>query len=381
MKKVFTSITMIVLLFAMILTGCSSATVSEPKKETNQSSNESSSATSKSTATNSSGETYKWVAQSPWPSGTTLHWMAEEIAKDITEATGGRLEVEMHPAGSIVGAFDLLDAVSTGTLDAIHSWEGYWVGQVQAAGFFAAMPLGMDHHQYMTWVLQGEGRQLWEEAFKDYNVKLLPAGAYTPEVLYYANKPIRTLDDLDGLKVRGSGFWGQIQSRFGASVVGVPGGEVYQALERGVVDAAEFATPTDNYSLGFHEVAKYIVVPGAHQPTSTFSFMVNEDKWNELPEDLKSIVQLVNDNMWSKAWAYAAAQDTKTFEKYRELEKEGKLEIIEFDKESQLEMRKVTYEFYEELAAEDPFFNKVFESQNKFLEDFNSWRDAMTPNY
>ncbi|WP_044894025.1 TRAP transporter substrate-binding protein [Bacillus alveayuensis] len=372
---------MIIFLAVLVLSGCSKATVSEPK--TNQNSNESSNTvdSAKTETASTSGKTYKWVAQSPWPSGTTLHWMAEQIAKDITEATGGRLQVEMHPAGTIVGAFDLLDAVSTGTLDAVHSWEGYWVGQIPAAGFFAAMPLGMDYQQYMTWVLQGEGRQLWEEAFKDYNIKLLPAGAYTPEVLYYANKPIRTLDDLNGLKVRGSGFWGQIQNRFGASVVAVPGGEVYQALERGVVDAAEFATPTDNWSLGFHEVTKYIVVPGAHQPTSTFSFMVNKDKWNEIPDDLKRIVQLVTDNMWSKAYAYAAAQDMQTMQKYKQLEEEGKLEIIEFDKQSQQKMKEVTDEFYSELAEKDPFFKKVWESQKEFLQTFNYWQDMMIPEY
>ena len=326
-------------------------------------------------------KTYKWVAQSPWPSGTTLHWMAEEIAREITAASGGRLEVEMQPVGTIVGALVLLDAVNNGTLDAIHSWEGYWVGQIPAAGFFAAMPLGLNEQEYMTWVLQDEGTALWEEAFKDYNVKVLPAGGYTPEVFYHSRKPIHTLDDLKDMKVRGVGFWGAIQSRFGASVVAVAGNEVFQALERGVVDAAEFATPTDNFNLGFHEVAPYLIVPGSHQPTSVFSFMVNQEKWDELPEDLKAIVRIVTERMWGKAWAYAASQDMETMQKFKQLENEGKLTIIEFDAESQKKMKQLAEEYYAELAASDPLFKRVWESQLAFQERYQYWRDYMSPAY
>lgn len=332
-------------------------------------------------ATEVAGEKFKWVAQSPWPSGTTLHWMAEEIARDITRTSGGRLEIEMHPAGAIVAAFDILDAVDTGTLDAIHSWEGYWIGQNQAAGFFASMPLGMNEQQYMTWVLQDEGAELWKEVFSDYNVELLPAGAYTPEIFYHSTVPINNLDDLKGLRVRGSGFWGEIQSRLGASIMGIPGGEIYQALERGMVDAVEFATPTDNWGLGFHEVAPYLVVPGVHQPTSTFSFMVNKDKWNELPDDLKEIVKMSTENMWGKAWSHAAYADMETMQKYRDLEEQGKLTIIEFDQESQVKMKQVTDEYYADLAKDDPFFKKVLDSQNAFLKKYDYWRDFMTPKY
>ncbi|WP_216828396.1 TRAP transporter substrate-binding protein [Alkalihalobacterium elongatum] len=367
MKKMMVMLLSVIMITSIFMVGCTSK--------------ESSGGGEGSSDAGYSGKTYKWVAQSPWPSGTTLHWMAEEIARDITAATGGRLEVEMHPAGSIVAAFDILDAVDTGTLDAIHSWEGYWVGQIQAAGFFASMPLGMNEQQYMTWVLQDEGTELWKETFADYNVEVLPAGAYTPEVFYHSTVPIQNLDDLKDLRVRGSAFWGEIQSRLGANVINVPGGEVYQALERGMVDAAEFATPTDNWGLGFHEVAEYLVVPGAHQPTSTFSFMVNQQRWDELPDDLKEIVMLVTENMWGKAWSYAAYQDMQTMEKYRELEEQGKLTIIEFDEGDQVRMSEVTNEYYAELAEKDEQFRKVWESQNKFLEKYNYWRDFMSPSY
>jgi TRAP-type mannitol/chloroaromatic compound transport system substrate-binding protein len=332
---------------------------------------------------NASGSQEKitWVAQSPWPSGTVLHWMAAEIAKTITETSGGRLTVEMHPAGAMVPAFELLDAVSDGTLDAIHSWEGYWLGRNPAAGFFAAMPLGMNEQEYMTWVLFDEGTELWQECFGDYHVKVLPAGVYTSEIFYHSKVPIHDLDDLKGVKVRGVGFWGDIQARVGASVVAVEGSEVYQSLERGVVDAIEFGIPTDNYNLGYHEVAPYLIVPGIHQPCTTFSFMVNDKKWNELPDDLKKIVEVATQNMWGRAWSYAAYQDMQTMEKYKELADQGKLTIIEFDAESQRKIRDVTYKYYEEIAADQPFFAKVLESQQKFLAVYEPWRNFMTPDY
>jgi len=332
-------------------------------------------------ASTNTGETYKWVAQSPWPEGTVLHWMAQEIAKNITETSGGRLTVEMHPVGTIVGALDLLDAVNGGSLDAIHSWEGYWMGQIPAAGFYAAMPLGMNEQEYMTWVLEGEGGDLWQEIFADYNVKVLPAGCYTPEIMYQSKVPIRNLEDLKGKKVRGVAFWGQIQSKLGASVVSVAGNEIYQALERGVVDAIEYATPASNYPLGYHEIAPYLVVPGIHQPTSTFSFMVNEDKWNELPDDLKAIVELSCENMWGKAWAHSASEDMKVWQEYKKLEEAGKLTIIEFDPADQQKIKEMADELYAETAAKDPVFKKVYDSQNKFLAEYGPWREAMQPQY
>lgn len=339
----------------------------------------------KDSATSAKGPTaekpIKWVAQSPWPTSLSIQWQAEEIAKTITKASGGRLIVEMHPAGAIVPALDILDAVNTGTLDAIHSWEGYWMGKNPAAGFFAAMPLGMNEQEYATWVLYGGGKELWQECFKDYNVKVLPAGAYTPEILYHSKKPIRNLNDLKGTKVRGVGFWGDIQARLGASVVAVAGGECYQALERGVVDAIEFASPSDNFKLGYHEIAPYLVVPGIHQPTSMFSFIVNKKKWDELPEDLKKTVELACESMWGKAYAYSAHQDMQVMAKYRDLVKQGKLTIIEFEPESQKKVKEVADAYYKEKAAKDPFFAKVLESQQKFLADYKPWRKFMTPQY
>jgi TRAP-type mannitol/chloroaromatic compound transport system substrate-binding protein len=382
MKKVF-SIMMVVILIAALAIGCTSSPVTNQNANSNSNTtNDSSNAGSASANPTTSEKKFKWVAQSPWPAGTVLHWSAERTAKDIYELSGGRLEIEMHPAGAIVQAFDMLDAVSTGTLDAIQSWDGYWMGQIPSAAFFAAMPMGMRAQEYQTWLLEGEGAGLWQEIYKGkYNIHLIPAGSITPEVLFYANKPVRKLEDFKGMKVRGVGFWGAIQAQLGASVVAIPGGEVYQALERGVVDGAEFSAPSVNYDLGFHEVTKYMIVPGIHQPATLHSFMINEERWNELPDDLKKIVEVANENMWGRLWAKSAAADMEAMQKYLDLQKQGKLEIISFPKEEQLKMKELAEQYYDDLGAKDPMAKKIIESQRKFLEKYRAWSDLMVPQY
>ncbi|WP_197046639.1 TRAP transporter substrate-binding protein [Oceanobacillus salinisoli] len=345
--------------------------------------NNSQEASSEGDGGGSSQETYKWVAHSPWPEGTALQIMAEEIAKDITEASNGRLTVEMHASGEIVQPTELLDAVESGTVDAIHSWDGYWVGKVPQVALFASVPMGLNEQEYAGWITQGEGRELWQQAYDEagYNLKILDAGAGTPEIFYHSNVPIRALEDFKGLKVRAVGDWGAILDRVGASVVSVNGSELYQSLERGVVDAVEYSGPASNLPLGFHEVAEYLITPSLHQPGSVSSFIINQKKWDELPGDLKEIVRLATENMWGKGFSLLAKEDMQAMSEYRKLEEEGQIEIIRFEEESQKELKQIIDQYYEERSEEDPLFKKIWESQQSFAEKYNYWKDAMTPDY
>lgn len=328
-----------------------------------------------------SQETYKWVAHSPWPEGTALQLLAEEIAKDITEASGGRLQVEMHAAGEIVQPTELLDAVENGTVDAIHSWDGYWVGKIPQVALFASVPMGMNEQEYLGWITTDEGRELWQEAYDQagYNLKVLDSGPGTPEIFYHSNVPIRTLEDFKGLKVRAVGDWGAILEKVGASVVSISSPELYQSLERGVVDAVEFSGPASNLPLGFHEIAKYLITPSIHQPSSVSSFIINQEKWDELPDDLKQIVRLATENMWGKGFAMVAKEDFEAMDEYRKLEEEGKIEIVKFEEESQKELKTIIDEYYEKRAAEDELFKRIWESQQDYLVEYKYWKDLMTP--
>lgn len=337
--------------------------------------------TNQSTDGNNDGndmqETYEWVAQSPWPKGGALHEMAQTIADDINEASGGRLVVEMHAADEIVAPSELLDAVDNGTIDVVHNWDGYWTGQIPELGLFASDPMGMDEQEYLGWMQTGGGLELLQEAYdkKNYKVKVLTAGAGTPSIFLHSNKPIRTIDDLKGTKIRTASEWAKIMERLGASVVNLSGGEVYQALERGVVDAAEFSSPAANYPAGLHEVTKYISKPAIHQPTTTVDLLINEDRWNELPDDLKHLVKVVAENAWGTGWAELLEKDLDAMAEYQKLEEAGAIEFVEF--EEQEELKKIVDEFNLEREEEYPEFKTIRDSQRKYLEKYEFWNDFM----
>jgi TRAP-type mannitol/chloroaromatic compound transport system substrate-binding protein len=365
MKKALTIILSLVV--ALSLTGCLS------EKEQASSNSDSSSAPA--------GKTFNWVMQTTWSSGTMNFWYAQQFAEDVKKMSGGRLNIDVKPDGAVVKAFDTLDAVHNGTVEMAHAWDGYWMGQMPAAAFFAATPGGMGAQEYTAWILDGEGMNLWQEMYDNggYNVHVVPGGVITPEVMYHSNEPITTLEDIKGKKVRGVGFWGELEDKLGASVVALPGSEVYQALERGVVDAAEFSAPNVNLDLGFHEVSDYIVGPGIHQLTSLYSVTVNKDKWNELPEDLQNIVRVAGENLMGRGWARSVTKDMEAMKTFKKLEEEGKVEILEFNKEDQQKIAEMAEELFREKAKQDDFVGKVVDSQLTFLEDYRYWKNIMVP--
>jgi TRAP-type mannitol/chloroaromatic compound transport system substrate-binding protein len=366
MKKI--SLMIWVLMLAVSLTGCLSQ-----KQSTSDDGEGSGSGVSQ--------KTYNFTLQTTWSSGTMNFWFAKQYAEDVKAMSGGRLNIEVKPAGAIVKPFDTLDAVHNGTVDMAHTWDGYWMGQMPAAAFFAATPAGMGAQHYTAWILQGDGMKLWQKMYDKggYNVKVLPGGVITPEVLYHANEPMTTLEDIKGKKVRGVGFWGEIEDKLGASVVALPGNEVYSALERGVVDAAEFSAPNVNLDLGFHEITKYLVGPGIHQLTSLYSVTINKDKWNQLPKDLQVILRVAGENMMGKGWARSVTKDMKAMQEFKKLEEQGKVEILEFKKEDMKKIREMAQDLFAEKAKKDEFVAQVVESQQEFLKKYRYWKEIMVP--
>jgi TRAP-type mannitol/chloroaromatic compound transport system substrate-binding protein len=167
------------------------------------------------------------------------------------------------------------------------------MGKLPAAPLFGYIPFGMDVLPYLTWFYQGGGAALYQELYKAYDLGFAaPCGMLPSENLAWSNKPIRSLEDFKGLKFRTSGFWGEILSEAGASVMMLPAGEIYEALQRNVLDAGEFSIPSMDKDLAFHEIAKYLLVPGIHQPSTFLDITVNKKSWAKLPEDLKAIVKI-----------------------------------------------------------------------------------------
>ena len=217
-----------------------------------------------------------WKTQLIFGSGTVFADYYRRWIKRVNEMTNGRLVLEPHYAGEVVGAFEQFDAVSNGVLDAGYSWTGYWFGKFPGGIFFAGVPGGLRVKDYYTWLFEHGGLTLWEEIYNKYNIKPMPIATYANEIFCWSNKALRTLDDFKGLKIRQSGLWVEGLKMLGASPVTMAGPEVVPAMERGVIDAAEFATVAQDFSMGLPQVAKYVHFPSVHQPGTYMELLINK---------------------------------------------------------------------------------------------------------
>ena len=314
-----------------------------------------------------------WRLATSWPAGIPLYTdMAELFAKDVEAMSGGRMKIQVLPGGAIAPALEVTDTVRKAITQMGHTWPGYDVGRDATTAILGGYAGGMESVPMMHWLYSGGGKQLWREFRMDkFGVVSFPCGIRPPEAFAHSHKPIRTLDDFKGLKMRTVGAWAQILPGLGASVVSLPGGEVYQALERKVIDATEWATPGENVISGFHEVAKYVIVPGAHQPSAPFELSINKESWESLPEDLQTIIDDTTDLTTFASWHRIGKLDMGAMEKFRETGNE----IIFLSPETQTRCHELGKEWAKEKAKDNEWFKKIMESQDAFEKDWKQVGD------
>ncbi len=316
-----------------------------------------------------SDKTFKWRMSDPW-GGLLFHDITIHFADSVRACSGGRLDIKVFQTGAIVPAMEIFDAVSKGTLDAGHSWPGYWKGRNEAFVAFASVPFGLDFEGYNIWYYERGGEKMLQDLYGQYNMMAFFCGNVGQELGLHSNKKAKTMKDFQGMKIRTPGWYMDILNRLGASVTPLPGSEIYLALERGVIDACEFSSPAVNYPMGFHDITKYIIEPGVHQPSCQFDVFINKDKWDALPDDLKAIVEICakETQLWTNAW-----QENLNITAVREIGK--KSEYIMMDDETIIEFAKTTHAYLEELKKEHPDVQKVLDSQEDFKKEFKQWRD------
>ena len=312
---------------------------------------------------------FEWRMQSTWPAGFFYHYWAKELAESIEKLSGGRLVIEVLPAGTIVGAFDVLDAVHDGVLDMGHSWVAYWAGREPAAMLFASAPggpFGMDNLDFVTWLYHGGGFELLQEMFVDemgMNIKSFPVNVLPPEPFGWFERPMRSLADLEGVKMREVGLTAAVYREMGIGVIMLPGGEIVSAMELGTIDAAAFTCPTADMGLGLMDVAKYYHAPGMHRPTGTLELLINKDRWNELPADLQAIVKVATKESLLHSWMlnlYANVGDMET------LKDVYGVTLVDTPDEVLGKILEVWDQVAAEYAAECAFFARVLQSQKNF---------------
>jgi len=317
-----------------------------------------------------SDKKFRWKMVMPWSKGLLFYDMAQHFADSVKLASGGRLDIKVFSAGELVGAMETFDAVSKGAAQVGHDWPGYWKGKNENFVSFASVPFGLDAEGYNIWLYERGGLEQMQELYGRYNLVAFPCGNGGQEMGLFSNKKATRMEDFKGMRVRTPGWFMDIMNQLGASVSPLPGGEVYLALERGVIDAAEFSAPAINYPMGFDEITKYVIEPGVHQPSVQCSVFFNKQAWDSLPDDLKWIVKIAakETQLWSNAWIENL--NIKAINKFKE-----KIEFVKMDAATRSAFAKKTKEYLESLKAKYPDVKKTLDSQEQFKKDFATWRE------
>jgi TRAP-type mannitol/chloroaromatic compound transport system substrate-binding protein len=236
----------------------------------------------------------QWRMVTTWPKnypgqGTA----AERFAKTIGEATDGRLTIQVYGAGELVPAFESFDAVQSGAAEAMHATPYYWQGKSKAMNFFSTVPYGMTTAELTAWTKYGGGQELWDELYDGFGLKGWHGGSTGVQMGGWFNKEINSLADIQGLKMRIPGLGGEMMRRLGATVVNLPAGEIFPALQAGAVDATEWVGPFNDLALGVYKVTKFYYWPGVHEPGTEVEITVSKEAFDELPADVQKIFELV----------------------------------------------------------------------------------------
>ncbi|GAB4171068.1 MAG: TRAP transporter substrate-binding protein [Geothermobacteraceae bacterium] len=317
-----------------------------------------------------SDKTFKWKMVMPWSKGLLFYDMAQHFADSVKLASGGRLDIKVFSAGELVGAMETFDAVSKGAAEVGHDWPGYWKGKNENFVSFASVPFGLDAEGYNIWLYERGGLEQMQELYGRYNLVAFPCGNGGQEMGLFSNKKATKLEDFKGMRIRTPGWFMDIMNQLGASVSPLPGGEVYLALERGVIDAAEFSAPAINYPMGFDEITKYVIEPGVHQPSVQCSVFFNKKAWDSLPADLQWIVKIAakETQLWANAWIENL--NVQAINKFKE-----KIEFVKMDAATRSAFAKKTKEYLDSLKAKHPDVKKTLDSQEQFKKDFATWRE------
>lgn len=316
------------------------------------------------------GPTVKWRLASSFPESLdTIYGGAETLAARVAELTGGRFEIRVFAGGEIVPPFGVLDAVQQGTIECGHTASYYYYGKDKALALDTTFPFGFNSRQLSAWVFSAGGLALLRALFADYNIVNFPGGSTGAQMGGWFRKEIGSLDDLKGLKIRIPGFGAEIFSRMGAVPQSLPGGEIYPALERGAIDAAEWTVPYDDEKLGFYKVAKYYYYPGWWEPGTQLAFYVNKDHWEALPSTYRAAFQVAAQDAHLRM---LAAYDAKNPPAMQRLIQAG-AELRRFPDDVLLQAYRSAQDIYAEESAKNARFKEIFDSMQSFHKTSDAW--------
>jgi len=322
--------------------------------------------------------------QSTWPASLTLQDNFKFFGERVEKLTGGALKIEVNAAGQIVPPFEILDATHKKVLDGGHGISYYWVGKNKAATLFSNTPagiVGMDHMDYMGWMYEGGGLDLWWEFYTKelkLNVIAFPILPASPQALGWFKRPIQNVEDFKGMKCRQTGIVAELYKNMGQNTVNMPGGEIVPAAERGTIDCAEWVGGIEDLRLGLPQVWKYHYTPGMHESASIGELIINKEVWDSLPAAQQEAIRSATTETFFRWWVKWQKQNAEALE---EMQTKHGTQILNPPRDVHIEFLKTWDKMAADESATNPFFKKVYDSQKAYAAKVIPARRFMFPPY
>jgi TRAP-type mannitol/chloroaromatic compound transport system substrate-binding protein len=293
------------------------------------------------------------------------------LVEVVNAMSGGSIEMEFHEPNSFVPNLESLDAVGNGSLDAAWTSPGYWTGKDGAFALVGAVPFGPSAGEFLAWMKFGGGRELWDELYGQYNVHSIPCGIIPPEGSGWFREEITSLEDLQGLKMRFYGLGAKVMDKLGVSTQLIGGGEIFQALQLGTIDATEFSMPVMDLTYGFYQIAKHYYMPGWHQQSTMNDLIISMDIWNEMDDSQKAIMEHACEAV--QLWQFANGEALQG-PALQELEEKG-VNFHMWPDEILAAMEEKWGEVVEEEKANSEMFARMWDSMSEFRTAYKPWKE------
>jgi TRAP-type mannitol/chloroaromatic compound transport system substrate-binding protein len=315
-----------------------------------------------------------WSMATPWGGGKPYE-DAKAFAAMVKDLTEGRVNITVFPAGTLGKALKVTDSVKSGVAQAGHNWMGYDWGIDKTTVIFGGYTGGLTEEEFFLWLYKAGGLELWKKyRMESFDVVSIPCGIFPAEVFLHSKKKVTNLAEYKGIKQRTAGAWAEIGGGLGATTVILPGAEVYAALERGVIDATEWSSPSVNEPVGFHKIAKYIIFPGVHQPGATQECEFNKAAWDKISDRDKHLIEMAGRLRTYDAWANHAYNDLGA---YKRFEKSGNT-MLRLDAEFIKTAQAAGNDWADKVAATNAKFKEILNHQRQFQHDMTDYPKMRT---
>jgi TRAP-type mannitol/chloroaromatic compound transport system substrate-binding protein len=312
----------------------------------------------------------RWRLTSAFPKALdTIYGAAEVFSKAVADMSGGKFQISVHPSGELVGGFGQVDAIQAGTVEMTHTAPYYYFGKDPTFALGCAIPFGLNSRQMNAWYIEGNGQKLMREFYANYNIVSFIGGNTGAQMGGWWRKEIKSMADLKGQKFRTGGFSGVIFQQLGGVPQNIPGGEIYQALEKGTIDAAEWVGPYDDEKLGFNKVAPWYGYPGYWEGGPQLDFYCNSKAFAALPAEYKAMIDAAATHAATVMMARYDARNPAALKRLVA----GGTKLFRFPKDVLDEAFKVSQATYADLSAKNPAWKKVYQDWEVFRRDQNLW--------